>query len=291
MLFRTIVLVCALVAPFWANAGEVAGTATHLEQIIRPLEARPPAVFYTNSNNAQVKLGQFETTADAVRLIQTNASGFDPEEPTLMSGMMTYMADAALFEDCRSGARVPIAQEAEYLALERAYLANRRAAGEPLFVTIIGAISMRDAMEGPRRETLIVDQFISTNQTTNCERQHANASLENTYWRLDMLNGVAVAQSGAKGEPHIILNSASTGTYRAMLGCNSITGSVTINGSNLRFSARASTMMACPNPLPALEAKFGLVLSQVVRSAIIGETLVLSDANAQPIAVFTAVYF
>ena len=48
-----------------------------------------------------------------------------------MTGMFRYMADAALFTECLTEASFPVAQENDYLALERAYLAappNRRGA-------------------------------------------------------------------------------------------------------------------------------------------------------------------
>ena len=46
----------------------------------------------------------------------------DPPTVETRRGRFTYMADAALFEDCGSGLRFPVAMEADYLAAERAYL-------------------------------------------------------------------------------------------------------------------------------------------------------------------------
>ena len=43
-----------------------------------------------------------------------------------MSGMYSYLADAANFTECLTGARYPVAMEADNLALERAYLARAR---------------------------------------------------------------------------------------------------------------------------------------------------------------------
>ena len=53
-----------------------------------------------------------------------------------MRGMYSYMADAALFEECISGRRFQVAQEADNLALERAYLEAQRQPGEALLVSL-----------------------------------------------------------------------------------------------------------------------------------------------------------
>jgi copper homeostasis protein (lipoprotein) len=65
-----------------------------------------------------------------------------------MTGMFRYMADAALFTECLTEASFPVAQENDYLALERAYLAHRQTAGEPLFTTLTGHLGQRPKMEG-----------------------------------------------------------------------------------------------------------------------------------------------
>ena len=77
-----------------------------------------------------------------------------------MRGLFTYMADAALFEDCVSGHRSPVAMEAGYLELERAYLELRREPGAPLLVTIQGSIEPRPPMEGDGEiDTVVVKRF------------------------------------------------------------------------------------------------------------------------------------
>jgi len=96
-------------------------------------------------------------------------------EPTELSdvfllGMMTYLADAALFEECLTGVRYPVAEEGDYLALERAYLDTRAEPGAPLLAHVEGGLAMRPAMEGPDRMTLIVDRFIKVLPGEVCER-------------------------------------------------------------------------------------------------------------------------
>lgn len=51
-----------------------------------------------------------------------------------MTGMYTYMADAAVFEDCATGERFPVLIEAAHIDVERAYLEAREAPGAPLLL-------------------------------------------------------------------------------------------------------------------------------------------------------------
>ena len=77
-----------------------------------------------------------------------------------MYGLFTYMADAALFEDCSSGRRYPVAMEAGYLELERAYLEQRTQPGAPLLVLIRARVEKRPPMEGDGElDTIVVEGF------------------------------------------------------------------------------------------------------------------------------------
>ncbi len=83
--------------------------------------------------------------------VQTDQAfaGGDPDGPLLMSGMYLYMADAAIFTDCRTGRNLPVAMEGDNRALEEAYLKARHHPGEALLVTLQGRIVERMPMEGP----------------------------------------------------------------------------------------------------------------------------------------------
>lgn len=77
-----------------------------------------------------------------------------------LRGLFTYMADAAHFEDCADGSRYPVAMEAGYLELERAYLEQRTEPGAPLLVLIRADVEKRPPMEGDGEiNTLIVEGF------------------------------------------------------------------------------------------------------------------------------------
>lgn len=86
----------------------------------------------------------------------------------LLLGMMTYQSDAAIFEECVSGRRYPVAGGGDYLALERAYLGNRPAPGAPLLAHVKGGLVSRPGMDGPHRRHLVVDHFIKTLPGKTC---------------------------------------------------------------------------------------------------------------------------
>ncbi|MEO1082128.1 MAG: META domain-containing protein [Pseudomonadota bacterium] len=224
----------------------------------------------------------YEVSSDG-SLVQTDLEG------VLLGGMMTYLADVAVFEDCLTGHRFPIVQEAAYLELERAYLEDRRAPGAPLYVHVEGGYLVRPAMEGPDRRSLVVDRFIKTRPGITCERQRANASLSNTYWRLDRLLGEDMQAREGQREPHLILRGENQ-RFSATLGCNRMIGGYAVEDDRLSFQAGPTTLMACPPPLDRREREFLEMLSAAATFQINGETLVVSSAAGEILAQFTAVY-
>ena len=212
-------------------------------------------------------------------------------ENVFLGGMMTYMADAAVFKECRTGRLHPVAQEGEYLALERAYLADQSAPGEPLYVNVEGSLLMRPAVEGPDRRSLIVERFVRTRPGITCERQRADASLTNTYWRIDSLAGEnVVGLPSGRQEPHMVLRTADEERFSATVGCNRMTGKYSQKNDMLSFGSGATTMMMCPPPLGDLEQTLVQTLAAVQSYRINGETLALFNKANEVIALMTAVY-
>jgi copper homeostasis protein (lipoprotein) len=85
----------------------------------------------------------------ALNYTLTRSSEFEPMEPELhMRGMYRYMADAALFEECITGWRLPVSMEGDNLALERGYAEARTSPGDAVLVSLTGRIAQRRAMEG-----------------------------------------------------------------------------------------------------------------------------------------------
>lgn len=209
----------------------------------------------------------------------------------LVAGVVTVSGDRLVFEECLSGQQFPVAQGSDYLALETAYQEDQSSPGASLYIMIEVGIAMEESAEGPARQMLGVNRFIRTRPGISCERQMADASLRNTYWRLDQLDGEDFPEDAASQEPHLVLEPGDSAAYRAMLWCNRIRGGYSLEDDAISFSPALSTMMACPPPLDDAERQFGQVLSETTSYAIEGETLVLRDQSGTTRAIFTAIYF
>lgn len=210
-----------------------------------------------------------------------------------LAGEMTYMADAARFTECLTGRNYPIAQEGDYLKMERAYQAARSRPGAKLYVTFEGSITDRPKMEGAGTErAVVVRRFINVWPQEACERAMADSSLTNTYWRIVKIGEEPVHAVEGRREPHLVLrNVEGRQTVVATVGCNQMTGSYTFAGETLSFTEVASTTMACPPPLDALEKSLGEILAKTRRWRIKGPTLELSDESGAAVALFEAVHF
>jgi copper homeostasis protein (lipoprotein) len=215
----------------------------------------------------------------------------DPfEDPVPMTGMFRYMADAALFTECLTEASFPVAQEKDYLALERAYLEHRQTAGEPLLATLTGHLGQRPKMEGQGMESVIVvDRFDTIQRHATCPMRNALARLQNTYWKLTELYGKTIQFAAAgQGEPHLMLR-PSEHQMSGFSGCNGFFGLYRKEADHLSFSDLGATMMACPGN-PDLEATYYKALKATEHFKIFGELLELYHGR-EVVARFEAVYF
>lgn len=215
----------------------------------------------------------------------------DPfEDPVPMTGMFRYMADAALFTECLTGTSFPVAQEKDYLALERAYLGHRQTAGEPLFTALTGHLGQRPKMEGAGMESvIIVDRFDTIQRRATCPMRNALARLENTYWKLTELYGKTIQYAATgQGEPHLMLR-PSEHQVSGFSGCNGFFGIYRLDGNQLSFENMGATMRACPIE-PNLEKIFFSALTATEHFKIFGEMMELYDGR-NVVARFEAVYF
>jgi copper homeostasis protein (lipoprotein) len=112
-------------------------------------------------------------------------------EPRLvLTGMFTYMADAATITVCADGGRLPVAVEADYKALEAAYLKERQQPAQALLVSLDGLIAPRPSMEAgrPPRLSLVVERFINIWPRERCGNPLVDSPLRGTYWKLVRLS-------------------------------------------------------------------------------------------------------
>jgi len=104
-----------------------------------------------------------------------------PIDPRLhLAGMFRYQADAATIRLCATGARLPVAMEADYRRLERAYLKAQPAGrpGQPLLVNLEGLITNRPSAEPgrPPQRTLVVERFVGVHPGQGCPQANALAT-------------------------------------------------------------------------------------------------------------------
>ena len=165
---------------------------------------------------------------------------------TEMRGIYVYIADAALFTECETGKRYPVAFEGDSVSLERAYLEARRYPGEEVLVSLEGRIAERPAMEGNQtEESLVVKRFIGVWPVETCGARGSVSELENNYWKLTRLGNEPVPSFDGQREPHLVLHSEE-GRAAGTGGCNQMSGGYEIDGTSITFGLMASTMMACP---------------------------------------------
>jgi len=104
----------------------------------------------------------------------------DSPEPTVgwaagdevdLTGWYTYMADAAVFEECATGERYPVLIEAAHIEVERAYLGARDAPGTPLLLSARFEVVARSPEPGmPTRQHLRVIRFDGFARGGSCPR-------------------------------------------------------------------------------------------------------------------------
>lgn len=219
------------------------------------------------------------------------ADPFDPIEDRMrLRGMFAYLADAPSLTECLTGRRFPVAQEQDYVAVERAYMAARRVPGEPVLAAIEGRLTHRAIGEdGALKDAIVVDHFDRLWPGGTCARQAmSKAFLTNTYWRPVEIAGKPVTVAAGQREPHVILVPEEH-TVRGFGGCNQMQGRYEVQGNGLRFIGTATTRMFCRETME----QEGALLQAIEATAtytIVGETLELYDMNGRLLARFESSY-
>jgi uncharacterized lipoprotein NlpE involved in copper resistance len=92
------------------------------------------------------------------------------KENDLLTGQFSYFADAAIFIDCKTNTKYPVAKEGDYLNLEMEYLKTVENGGERVIVELNGKIEERKKIEGEGKTNfLVVDKFLNILPNKNCD--------------------------------------------------------------------------------------------------------------------------
>ncbi len=211
-------------------------------------------------------------------------------EPRLtMRGMYRYMADAALFEECLSGRRFRVAQEADNIALERAYLKAQQQPGEALLVSLQGRIAERPAMEGDTMVlTVVPEHFIGVWPGETCGARMTTSELFDTRWELTRLGDEPIVLAENQRAPYLVLDSEDQ-RISGFGGCNRLNGSFEIEGRSITFGPMAVTKMACI-PGGDTERAFLAALKKATSFHKTAHHLEFLDAEGTMVARFEARY-
>lgn len=176
-----------------------------------------------------------------------------PVEPSRrMIGEFVYFADAATFTECWTEKTYPVAMEGDYPNAERAYL---NAQTEPMAATVVvldGKPVEREGMEGSMRDMLAIDRLAGLVPGFPCERAMAETDIENTYWRILSIGSKTGEGAEGRREPHLVLRPGE-GVFTSTIGCNTVTGSYSLDVPSLNLLAGPVKMMACPPPYDEIE--------------------------------------
>ncbi len=201
--------------------------------------------------------------------------------PKVYTGQFRYLADAGLFEDCVSGDRWPVAQQAANAELERIYLEKQKA-GEPLWVKVEGELKHRlDLVAGKRRTVFVVTKVLDS-AVRKCDAL-PKVPLEGTHWVLVELQGRRVP-SGKRRDAYLVLQ-PSTGKAAGFSGCNHFMAPYTLEGDRLSFGPAGSTRMHCESGYE-LETAYQSMLPKAVGWKQRGKLLDLFDESGNRIARF-----
>jgi copper homeostasis protein (lipoprotein) len=204
-----------------------------------------------------------------------------------LRGTYVYMADAALFTDCETGDRYPVAFEGDSISVERAYLDARRQPGEELLISLEGHFAERPAMEGGGSVTsLVVDHFIGVWPGETCGARGTVSQLLDNYWKLTRLGDQPVILAEDQSEPHLVLYSEGQ-RVSGFGGCNNFNGSFSVDGREIAFGHLAATAMACPNT-EDLEMKYMTALGNASTWRKTAHHLELYDQAGELVARFEA---
>lgn len=215
--------------------------------------------------------------------------GFRDLEPRLpLRGMFRYLADAATFTECLTGRTMPVAMEANFLDLDRAYQKLDKSPGQAFLVTVEGRIAERDRPIGDgTQDTLVVDRFRRFWPKEGCGPRYAEAPLEGTRWKLVQLGNQAVVPGVSPQEASLTLDAA-THRLTGSTGCNRVSAGYSLDAGVIHLTPVITTRMACPAEAMQRETDVVTMLGKLVLATVVGQQLEFRDGTGALIARFDA---
>lgn len=200
--------------------------------------------------------------------------------PLTMRGKFLYLADAYVFQECRTGKNYPLVFETPDASVEKQYLALRPGAGKPVLATLRGRFVMQRPEKGAAsREHIVVQKFKRFWPEGTCKDPGTPAvRLSGTYWRVVAIAGSPNVLKKSGKVPNLVF-SLYGNSVKGFTGCNSLMGSYTKSATTLSFSKLGTTRMACPGRSGETELAFLTALRKTSGWKISGKTLELFDSK------------
>jgi len=206
-------------------------------------------------------------------------------DPFRVGGLFSHLADAGRMTICLIAQNLPVAQEGDNAAVEKAYVEKRTAPGAPLFVTFTGHFVERPRPDGKTRQlTLVVEKFERAWPGEPCKPPlpgevvpAAPTTPEGRTWKLASLFGKGIDAPDNRRSAHLVFD---PGRHRisGSSGCNKLNGRYALDGDQLRFSEVMTTRVGCPGG-GELEKSFLDALGQTTGFKISGNRLVLYEGR------------
>ncbi len=99
-----------------------------------------------------------------------SCASFTNENKNYHQGYFSYLADAAIFIDCDTKEKYPVAMEGDYITMEKKYLEISKTDGQEILVRVNGKFIDRDKIEGEgKRKFLVVSKFIEFMPNRSCD--------------------------------------------------------------------------------------------------------------------------
>jgi copper homeostasis protein (lipoprotein) len=212
------------------------------------------------------------------------------ETPRPMRGMVVFLDGAAVFTDCVSGTRYPIAPEGDArTALQHASLQARSDPTAEVLAEIEGSIVKRPRESGGEQEMLMVSKFVNVTAGMTCAGPSAAAApsgvtpsaVEGIDWTLVQVADKTIDAKDPK-PPAIRLDPAEK-RMAGFAGCNRVFGSYTLEGSSLRFDGTGATRMMCPDAME-VENAFLAAITATRSFTLKDGMLALADSAGTPVA-------
>jgi heat shock protein HslJ len=239
-------------------------------------ETAPPS----SSSGAQDSAGLAGTTWRLVRFEGGDGTVLTPDDGSRYTLRFEAGGRLAARIDCNRGSGTWTSSAPSHLELGPLALTRAMCPPGSLHDQIVRQLPyLRSYVlrEGRLFLSLMADGGIYELEPSGSSAPPTGRALEGTHWRLTHLEGTPVPSEAQQTEAHLLFG-PTDGRLTGSGGCNHLSGSYTVDGSQLELSRLITTMMACEKGMET-ERAFLQALERVRAWRIAGGTLELMDAS------------